>query len=292
MSSLLSDGHELLQQPLRPLKKRVPDIAFAASDASGWDECLPTVAACTIETPMGVVETSDHGDLWREAWKVTARSPDAVTMTALCRSLPLELTRSIILAPTQRGWRLRLLYSLRNLSRERMPWSWAAHPLFACEAGDRIALPESVTAVRVEDSRGNRVGAHGDWIAWPRGVRAESGAYDLSVAEPSTSAFAEKLFSDRLASGDGWCSLERIGIGLRMTVRFAVETTPYLGLWLCYGGWPDGGDGGRQMCVAMEPSTAPEDALARMGEWSRWIEPGATTHWPLDVEIERLTKMQ
>jgi galactose mutarotase-like enzyme len=46
------------------------------------------------------------------------------------------------------------------------------------------------------------------------------------------------------------------------------------------------------MCVAMEPATAPTDALATMGAWTRWIEPGETTHWPMDVEIQHTAKSQ
>ena len=291
MASLRADGQELMQQPLLPLARRVPGMSFAASDASGWDECLPTVAACMVETSQGTVEMTDHGDLWRESWQVTALEPDAVTMTARCGSLPLELTRSMMLANMENGWRLRVLYSLRNTGDARVPWCWAAHPLFACDGGDRLRLPQSVERVRIESSGGNRLGAHGEWIPWPGGKQAGRGDAlepDLSVAAEAETGWAEKLFTEPLAAGDGWCELERPRIGLRIRVRFDTGATPHLGLWLCYGGWPEA-EGARQMCVAMEPATAPVDALATMGEWSRWLEPGAATHWPMDVEIERLT---
>ncbi len=292
VSSLRVHDHELLQQPLRPIRKRSTEMAFEESDASGWDECLPTVAAGTVETSAGSVQTLDHGDLWRVPWRVLGRDPDAITMSARCLSLPLELTRSMMLAETAAGWRLRTLYSLRNFGPHRLPWSWAAHPLFACEAGDRIVLPPSIQRLRVEGSRGNRLGAAGDWIGWPRAAAVDSPgsparhAPELSVAETAATGYAEKLFSEPLSSADGWSTLERANIGLQLTVRFDAQVTPYLGLWLCYGGWPETGQ--RQMCVAMEPTTAPTDALANMGAWSRWIEPGGTTYWPLDIEIEQI----
>lgn len=285
VASLRADGHELMQQPLRPLARRATGMSFEASDASGWDECLPTVAACALETASGTVELADHGDLWRTAWRVTARETDAVTMVARCASLPLELTRSMMLAGTDRGWRLRVLYSLRNVGGERAPWCWAAHPLFACDGGDRVRLPESVKRVRVEFSRGERVGAAGEWIDWPRG-QLRGVAYALDEAAEAATGWAEKLFTERLR--DGWCEIDRLRIGLRLRVSFDVAATPYLGLWLCHGGWPEDG-AARQMCLAAEPTTAPVDGLATMGEWSRWLEPGATTHWPMDVEIERMT---
>ncbi len=296
ISSLLMDHHELLQQPLRPILARSAQMAFEDSDASGWDECLPTVAACSVETESGVAVMQDHGDLWRVGWRVLEQAPDAVTMSARCEALPLELTRSMILAETETGCRLRLLYSLRHVGLERVPWSWAAHPLFACEAGDRIVLPEAVRQMRVEGSRGNRLGAPGAWIEWPCAERDDSSrpdaasadSMDLSVVEPASTGHAEKLFSDRLSETDGWCRLERRRAGVNVTVRFDARATPYLGLWLCYGGWPESGE--RQMCVAMEPTTAPTDALATMGSWTRWMEPGETTHWPMDVEIEPMAK--
>ena len=259
-------------------------MAFEASDASGWDECLPTVAACTVQTPAGGIKLQDHGDLWRVPWQVTVQETDAVTMEAQATTLPLALTRTTMLTSMAKGWRLRLFYSLRNSGAKRVPWSWAAHPLFACEAGDRIMAPETVDRVRVEASRRDRVGKPGEWITWPGGQGLDE-RHDLSVVAAISSGYAEKLFSGRL--DDGWCALERAEVGLRVTVRWDVAATPYLGLWLCYGGWPERGEA-RQMCVAMEPTTAPVDGLATTGEWSRWLEPGETTHWPMDVEIERL----
>ena len=40
---------ELLQTPLLPYATRTRNMAFDEADASGWDECLPSVAACTVQ---------------------------------------------------------------------------------------------------------------------------------------------------------------------------------------------------------------------------------------------------
>jgi galactose mutarotase-like enzyme len=88
--------------------------------------------------------------------------------------------------------------------------------------------------------------------------------------------------------GGGWCALERVRVGLRLTVRFDPSFTQYLGLWLCYGGWPQG-EGAKQFCVAAEPATAPVDSLAETGSWSRWLEPGETTNWPMELAIDRIS---
>jgi galactose mutarotase-like enzyme len=290
IGSLRIGANELLQAPLKPLELRNPPMAFSDSDASGWDECLPSVAACQIDTPAGPANIPDHGDLWQVPWQVLNSSADSVTMRANCFSLPLQLTRSVILAETASGWRLQLLYSLTNMGAYLVPWSWSAHPLFAVDPGDRILLPHTVETVRIEGSGHKRLGESDDTIAWPRTGTLTGSEVDLSIAQNFDSKIGDKLFAGPLSTAqEGHVSLERPGIGLRVAFRFEPSLTPYLGLWLCYGGWPDS-PGAKQMCVALEPATAPVDSLAKIGAWSRQLEPGDTFTWPLDLHIERMTK--
>jgi galactose mutarotase-like enzyme len=280
-------GHELLQAPLHPYAPRTRNMAFSSGDASGWDECLPSVAPCVLETAAGAAHIPDHGDLWRLPWQVLQSSRDAATFRVNGFSLPLQLTRSVIFSETPSGWKLELLYSLTNLGAYPVPWSWAAHPLFAAEAGDRIVLPGSIHSLRIEGSGGNRLGLADESIPWPLSTADDGSVADLSLAAAADSGFADKLFAGPIASADGWASLERPGIGLRLSVRFEPSLTPYLGLWLCYGGWPDG-PGAKQVCVALEPATAPVDSLATRGPWARTLEAGETVTWPMELEIQRL----
>jgi galactose mutarotase-like enzyme len=284
IASLRVGTNELLHAPLHPYALRNHTMAFSDSDASGWDECLPSVAECSAVTEAGSATVPDHGDLWRVPWQVLETTADSNTMRACCFSLPLEVTRSMILVETSPGWRLQLLYSLTNLGSYPAPWSWAAHPLFVCQQGDRIHLPDQVQSLRLEFSRSNRLGSCGDLIAWPFARLSDGLPDDLSRAHPDNSGIAEKLFAGPMH--DAWCALERASIGLRITVRFDPALTPYLGLWMCYGGWPEG-DGLKQTCVALEPTTAPVDSLAETGNWSRWLDPGETVDWPMELEIER-----
>jgi len=259
-------------------------MSFDESDASGWDECLPSVAACQVETEAGTAAIPDHGDLWRVPWQVVETTADSVTMRARCFSIPLELTRSLLLLETPAGWQLQLLYTLANRGAERVPWSWAAHPLFHCEPGDRIVLPPDVAQVRLEGSRGGRLGPGGIELQWPVATLADGARHDLSLVHAAATGWADKLFTGALPAG--WAVLERPSISMRITVRFDPTVTPYLGLWLCYGGWPEG-DTAKQVCVALEPATAPVDSLAETGAWSRWLAPGETISWPMEVTLER-----
>ncbi len=287
IASLRVGSHELLQTPLKPYGPRTKTMAFSDADASGWDECLPSVAACTVDTAAGTAAIPDHGDLWRVPWQVLHSSSDSATMRANCFSLPLPLTRSLILSETKSGWRLELLYSLTNLGAYAVPWSWAAHPLFAVDPGDRIVLPETQLEARVEGSAGATLGPSGETIPWPKVRRTDGTISDLSTAQDPNSGIGDKIFFGPCGEDHGWAALDRLRLGLRLTVRFDPALTPYLGLWLCYGGWPDD-PGLKQVCVALEPTTAPVDSLVVPGSWSRQLDPGETFTWPMELTIDRV----
>ncbi len=289
ISSITIQGKELLQAPLRPIAARTQTMSFDASDASGWDECFPSVAPCEVEGAFGTAQVPDHGDLWRVAWK---RLPDetserAVTLSGECFSLPLELERTVELSETEKGWQLRTEYTVSNLGTTEVPWSWAAHPLFAAEEGDQILLPGSITKLRVEGSGGNRLGPHGSTVQWPVTLLSNGTHTNLSVAQPAESEIGDKLFAGPLGEDENWCALLRPSSGFRIKVHFDVVATPYLGLWICHGGWPDA-PGPKQTCVAMEPATAPCDSLATEGEWSRTLQPGESFSWPMLIDFELL----
>ncbi|HEY1986698.1 MAG TPA: hypothetical protein VGG85_14880 [Terracidiphilus sp.] len=298
ISSISIRGRELLQAPLAPLDVRTRTMTFDEADASGWDECLPSVAGACVTTPDRQVHSiPDHGDLWRVAWEnleepqeklrtdgLTADAK-AVTLRAECFSLPLVLVRSLALSEKDRSWHLSLHYKLTNIGATHVPWAWSAHPLFAVEAGDRIVLPDSIHTLRLEGSGGGRLGTSGSPVNWPMATLADGGKSDLSVALKADSGVGDKLAAGPVHKDENWCVLERASVGIRIRVRFDAAATPYLGLWICYGGWPDR-PGPKQTCVAIEPATAPVDSLAQIGPWSRTLGPGESSEWTMHVDFE------
>jgi galactose mutarotase-like enzyme len=287
IASIRIKGRELLQAPLAPYGPRTQTMPFDAGDASGWDECLPSVAACAVEAAAGAANVPDHGDLWRVAWKPIATSAHSATFRGECFSLPLVVERTAALNETAGGVHLRLDYTVTNTGSHPAPWSWAAHPLFTAEAGDQILLPATITTLRLEGSGGNRLGKGGDPVAWPIAELSNGSKTDLSIAQSPDSGIGDKLFAGPLTAAENWCSLERPAAGLRIRVSFDSAATPYLGLWICYGGWPDR-PGPKQICVAMEPATAPVDSLAIAGPWSRQLKPGESFRWPMFVDFETI----
>jgi galactose mutarotase-like enzyme len=284
IASIRIGEKELLQAPLLLYASRTQIMTFDQADASGWDECLPSVAACTVVLADGSsANIPDHGDLWRVQWQSAGRSEGH--LRGECFSLPLVLVRSLALSETDTGWELGLKYTVTNTGNEAVPWSWAAHPLFAVEPGDRIILPASIKSLRLEGSGGNRLGKGGDTVSWPIATLANGGETDLSLAQSIDAGIGDKLFAGPLRATENWCALERPSAGVTIRVRFDTAATPYLGLWICYGGWPDR-LGLKQMCVALEPATSPVDSLAVAGPWSRTLPSGESFSWPMTVEIQ------
>lgn len=282
IASLRHAGVELLQAPLRPYATRTQTMGFDQSDASGFDECLPSVAAC--ELPDGT-PIPDHGELWR--LQCDAEQPEAneLRLTATCSVLPLRMTRRLTLNDNT----LRVDYRLENIGNNDLPYLWSAHPLFAVDEGDVVQLPASVTRVRLEGSAQQRLGSKGSEHSWPLAELPSGGKADLSRAGKPGDGIGDKLSAP--APREGWAAIDRRQHGLRVRVEFDPQRTPYLGLWLCYGGWPEG-QLARQQCVALEPCTAPCDSLAEAMEkgWARQLSPGQSDSWWMTISVTDCNK--
>jgi galactose mutarotase-like enzyme len=287
IASIRVKERELLQAPLAPYGPRTRTMSFDAGDASGWDECLPSVAACTVETAQGPAAVPDHGDLWRVAWQEIAKNANSATFRGECFSLPLTLLRTITLTPTDKGYRIHADYKVTNTSARETPWAWSAHPGYAAEEGDILSLPDSIKALRIEWTRNDRLDKSNGTAAWPIAKLTTGGETDLRVSTKAHSGVGDKLFVGPLAAKENWVALERPKAGVRLRVSFDAAATPYLGLWICQDGYPEG-DGIKQHCVAMEPTTAPVDSLAITGPWSRTLAPGESYFWPMTLDLELL----
>ena len=272
---LLDADEELLQKPLKPYAPRTRTMGFEEGDASGIDECIPTVSGCELD---GIV-FPDHGDFWRVPFR-HRYDGEALVLDADGFTLPLHFEKRLSL----QGSRLKMAYVLRNSGTAPVQYLWSAHPGFAVEAGDRVVLPESVAEVTVWWSAGSRLGAPGRAHSWPQ-TRDEYGSHvDLSVTGGATDGVGDKLFSP--APPEGWVAIWRKRLRRRIEVHFDPMQNPYVGLWLAYGGWP-GGDGLRQHCVALEPCTAPADSLTAAAErgWARTLAPGASRQWKMELRV-------
>ncbi len=269
-------GEEFLLPPIHVYAHVEPSDEFSASDGGGFDECLPSVAAC--ETIAGEPSIPDHGDLWRTPWRVDSEA-GAIVLHADALSRPLRLTRRA----TLEGAALVLEYDLVNLSDAPTSWLWSAHPLLRVASGDRIVLPDEIEEVRVEYSAGGLF-ERDTTLHWPT-IQSSSGvSVDLDKVSERDGVTAHKLFARMGRSG--WAALYRRGIGQGLMVRFDPSALPFLGLWICSGAWPATGVE-RQYTVALEPTTSNADSLtsAMHNGTSRTLNPHEHLQWRLDFHL-------
>lgn len=272
---------EFLLQPSESYVRRKPLgpwDRFENSACAGIDDCLPSVGSCGQDTPGGPIP--DHGDFWRLRWDVVySPGSNSASMAATGYSRQLLFEKQLILHDSS----LEIRYRIRNIADTPVPFLYALHPLFAVDPGDRIVLPHEVNSVRVESSRFGRLGVAGSTIDWPKPDGASS-ALDLSRTEAITASTAEMLYTCRLRAGS--CGLYRAQSGQGIAVRFDTKQLPYLGLWLCYGGWPEDAALPRQYAVAFEPTVAPWGTLSAALEHNQAPAIAAHTCFKFSIVLE------
>jgi galactose mutarotase-like enzyme len=274
ISSLVSHatGIELLTQSTNEDLHLKPglDAQFQHGACAGIEECLPTIGICDDATQGGPVP--DHGDFWQLSWQVTAQSADHVALAANGFSRPLLFQKTISLQ--EHG--LSIHYRVRNVGQSDTSFLYACHPLFAIEPGDRVILPPEAETLQLAYTRTGRMGQPGDRVTWP--------GNGLDVVLPAETGEAEMLYTDELSTGR--CGLFRSEGKQGLLLSFSPQKLPYLGLWLCYGGWP-GGSVPQQYAVALEPTTAPCGTLKQAQEkgLAFQLAPGEDFEWELGFHL-------
>jgi hypothetical protein len=107
----------------------------------------------------------------------------------------------------------------------------------------------------------------------------------LDLIEGPERGTAEMFYTTRLK--DGSCGIYRSATGQALEVSFDTASLPYLGLWICHGGWPVQGAGPRQYAVALEPTTSACGTLAEAQQIGSAIELGVgnVVEWQIRFEI-------
>jgi len=277
------NGIEFLMQGRHPREQWQADVHARFQDGScaGIEECLPSVVPCGPDTEGGAVP--DHGDFWQLGWNIE----DSVTATHVAMhaqgfSRPLFFRRAFELREST----LTICYWLQNIGAQPVSFLYAAHPLLAVDAGDRILLPTQVKEVRLDYSRGDRFTDTGKNIPWPihQGI-------DLSEVQPEAARTAEVL---RSRMSEGWCGVYHTPHQEGIAVRFDTQELPSLALWICNGGWPDDGPAPYQYAVAPEPMFCSYSSLAEAQKAGAApvLLPGEERSWAIGFEVtsEKMTQ--
>ncbi len=242
-------GTEWLAQA-DPARHVDPAAAFVASEMAGWDECAPSIVACTIDGR----DVPDHGDLWNIPFHT-----EGDTHWAIGTSLGYRFERTI----TSVGDGLLLSYRAETLG-DPLPFLWAAHPQFSAPAGTRVELPENVRTV--VDTQDPDLQTH----AWSRRLgtidTVPSGGSRKWYVEP-----AQHISTTRIVRPDGSCII----------MSWSSECR-YFGVWF------DNRAYSSEPVIALEPSTGYFDSLATAVSNRRvaMLLPGKPLEWWVKIAYQ------
>lgn len=281
MNSLqsVSSGREFLLQPQRPYRPAAYRSNFADYDTSGFDECCPTVSECQYPAGKFAGATMpDHGDLWSMAWEYNVRYGELL-FEAKGKSLPYIFRKRARLE----GNAIVLRYEIASIGSQEFAFLWSAHPLFAVEPGCRIVLPDEVSRLFVNWSHDGRLGEFGDSCGWPIACTRKGVEVDLAQVASANARTAEKLFTSRLSKGR--CAILYPGGDESIALHFDPLRVPYLGLWICQGGWPSPENG--HFTVALEPCNGRPDSLREAIQRNECdvLKPGQKKSWEIRIEV-------
>lgn len=246
------------------------EAVYGASEARGWDECFPTVARCRHDSWPDVLR--DHGELWGRPWQ--ARREDG-SIIAWHECERFSFSRRIQL----NGNELEVSYSVSNLGRVPFAYIWSQHCLLAVNTSDRLRLDGIANPVVTDGVLKCRM-LRRQRFDWPEVPEI---GLDLTKIMDSDTELALKIHASAEDRPSATVHDGRSAISFNWTGP-DVQT---VGLWLNYGGWPQGGPVHH---IAVEPTTARSDSLASAEERgeSRLLEPGQTHNWLIGVALLQL----
>jgi hypothetical protein len=284
----------LWHNPDVPFTSPGRDARFEQSvPAGGFDECFPTIASCRLPswvTGAAGARLAERGALWAQRCDLsidTGEAGNAATCRWFVEPLPFLFTRTIVV---RADGVIRFSYSATNAGAHRLPFLWAAQPVFPLTRGTRIVLPTGART-RVWMDNGLDLATGLSQHSWPR-VRA--GGTLVDVSRPG--AIGRRRFACTL-----FVELPRtectVGIEegrARLEMRVHGREISHVGIWINHGalGAAERREPAfrwrrtrRYATVTLAPCLGAPEALAdALGAWetARWIEPETSARWSME----------
>ena len=254
------------------------DEEFSPPFAAGFDECFPTVSPSKYEFKGQEIDLPDHGELWTKSWNCK-KHRKGVSLWTRGEQLNYRFAKHIELD----GSSVQITYELESLEEVPFEYIWSAHPLLNISEGDELILPNEISEVVLNWASKPSVGSLGDTFPWPK-ILGNNSNIDFHYVQNKSLSFAAKLFSDRLTNGKAGLYKQQTDETLMFS--FDTDQVPFLGLWLCYGGWPTGIKQ-KEYTLALEPCNARPDSLAEACRWDdqQQISPLSIKCWEVDISI-------
>ncbi|MES2614562.1 MAG: DUF5107 domain-containing protein [Bdellovibrionota bacterium] len=246
-----NSSHNFLLPPQDfPYKLASYNTPFEEYDTSGFDDCFPTVSACSILQNNESINFPDHGDIWSAQADIINIGTSFAFIKVDGTSFPYSFHKKINLSENK----IVLNYEVISNSEQAQYVLWSAHPLLSISENSQILLPPEVKNLFVNWSLNNRLGQFADTISWP--VHKNN---DLSFIGNKNLGFADKLFTEKLTQGI--CGYYHHETNEHILYKFSTKEIPYIGVWICQGGWPQSRNS-QHYTVALEPCFGMPDSVS------------------------------
>jgi len=267
-------NREWLWQSVEPYKLPPYGASFAEYDMSGFDDCFPTVSECLYpESPWENIKIPCHGELWTLPWECKiAKNRREVECETYGVRLPYYFKKVVTLCNNK----IKILYTVRNLSPFPLKVIWAAHPLIAVAPGMKILLPRGTTVID-------------DISPWKLTIE-EDKILSIDIGERSARV-AKKFFTEKLPLLDnvGWGAFYEPISKEFMLFTFPKEVIPYIGVWINQGGFPFLPEGGHYN-AAIEPTNCNAENLIEGDEKGSLapLPPKSSLRWYLTLTVGKV----
>lgn len=253
--------------------------SFLPPFAVGFDECFPNISPSKYLFKGSVLDLPDHGELWTQPWDYQQHSNDSISLWAVGNQMRYQFVKSIQLTDNK----VEITYELESFEEAAFDYIWSAHPLLKIDTGDELLLPQEIKKVFLNWSSDPELGDFGDRLNWPK-LFGTNSDIDFNYVRDKSDGLAAKLFSDLLNVGQAGIYRKKTDESLLFS--FDVDQIPFLGIWICYGGWPQTKTG-KDFTLALEPCSARPDSLkeaCKRGEQQR-ISPSTIKCWQLEINL-------
>jgi hypothetical protein len=271
-------GTKFFHKPQKPYKKAHYGDSFEKYDTSGFDECFPTIEKTILSLYHDKTEEillPDHGELWSRPW-IYDINGNCLKLSISGVELDYEFTKIITLVDNK----IHISYKVKNNCTFGFGYIWSAHPLLNVEPGNKIYLADDIEEVFLNGSSNDTIGSFGDILPWPYLDKKN----DFSIVRDKSFNSAVKVFTNRLEKG--CTAIYKPDTNETLVYGFKTDEIPFLGMWLCYGGWPDYTDH-KHLTIGLEPTNGRPDSLEKAISRNEcpYLESGTTDTWSITLSV-------
>ena len=248
---------------------------FGDFDASGFDDCFPSINASKVKVGDIEVGYPNHGEIWSGNLSYNIRG-DKVELLFNSSILPYSYKKIVSIENNE----VILDYEIINNGDIDFPCIWAAHFLANCHEDMKLIMPNNTYNV-INVTSSTYLGEIGETHSYPITLDHYGKEYFLDRIYPESAKKAEKYYVNQEIS-EGECGIYYPHKDVTYKLYFDKDIMPYIGFWVTEGGFR-----GDYNC-ALEPTNGFYDGIdiAVREEKIFTLKTGETLKFQIKIEIK------